>query len=108
VRRVARMSTNGVIGSEISVTVSSATEARIEFADSTGGVKVLKQRIPLTEGEVVDCAVMNVTALRRFYAEQIAAAKADNALFSLHLKCTMMKISHPIMFGTCVAEDFPD
>jgi isocitrate dehydrogenase len=51
---------------------------------------------------------MNVTALRRFYAEQIAAAKADRALFSLHLKCTMMKVSDPIMFGHCVAEYFAD
>src|SRR5262249_30509929 len=105
---VAHMTNKDFFGSEKSVTVSSATQARIEFADSVGGVKVLKQRIPLTEGEVVDCAVMNVTALRRFYAEQIAAAKADNALFSLHLKCTMMKVSDPIMFGHCVAEYFAD
>src|ERR1700691_4260095 len=108
VTRVAHMSNKDFFGSEKSVTVSSATEARIEFADSAGAVKVLKQRIPLTEGEVVDCAVMNVAALRRFYAEQIAAAKADNALFSLHLKCTMMKVSDPIMFGHCVAEYFAD
>jgi isocitrate dehydrogenase len=113
VTRVAHMSDKDFFGSEKSVTVSSAalnsaTAARIEFVDSAGAVKVLKQRIPLTEGEVVDCAVMNVTALRRFYAEQIAAAKADNALFSLHLKCTMMKISDPIMFGHCVAEYFAD
>ena len=102
------MSDKDFFGSEKSVTVSSATEARIEFVDSAGAVKVLKQRIPLTEGEVVDCAVMNVAALRKFYAEQIAAAKADNALFSLHLKCTMMKVSDPIMFGHCVAEYFAD
>ncbi len=113
VTRVAHMSNNDFFGSEKSVTVSSAPEARIdeariEFADSAGAVKVLKQRIPLTEGEVVDCAVMNVAALRQFYAEQIAAAKADNALFSLHLKCTMMKVSDPIMFGHCVAEYFAD
>src|SRR3954452_4488509 len=108
VTRVAHMSNKDFFGSEKSVTVSSATEARIEFVDSAGTVKVLKQRIPLTEGEVVDCAVMNVTALRRFYVEQIAAAKADNALFSLHLKCTMMKVSDPIMFGHCVAEYFAD
>jgi isocitrate dehydrogenase len=108
VTRVAYMGKNDFFGSEKSVTVSSATEARIEFADSAGAVRVLKQRILLTEGEVVDCAVMNVTALRRFYAEQIAAAKADNALFSLHLKCTMMKVSDPIMFGHCVAEYFAD
>ena len=106
--RVAHMSNHDFFGSEKSVTVSSATEARIEFVDSGGAVKALKQKIKLTAGEVVDCAVMNVTALRKFYAEQIAAAKADNALFSLHLKCTMMKISDPIMFGHCVTEYFAD
>lgn len=108
VTRVAHMSDKDFFGSEKSVTVSSATDARIEFVDAVGAVKVLKQRIPLTEGEVIDCAVMNVAALRRFYAEQIAAAKSDNALFSLHLKCTMMKVSDPIMFGYCVAEYFSD
>jgi isocitrate dehydrogenase len=102
------MSDKDFFGSEKSVTVSSATEARIEFADSTGAVKILKQKVVLTAGEILDCAVMNVTALRKFYAEQIAAAKADNALFSLHLKCTMMKVSDPIMFGHCVAEYFAD
>ncbi|HVW83815.1 MAG TPA: NADP-dependent isocitrate dehydrogenase [Bryobacteraceae bacterium] len=108
VTRVAHMSDKDFFGSEKSVTVNSATGARIEFVDSAGAVKVLKQRIPLTAGEVLDCAVMNVAALRKFYAEQMAAAKADNALFSLHLKCTMMKVSDPIMFGHCVAEYFAD
>jgi isocitrate dehydrogenase len=108
VTRVAHMSNKDFFGSEKSVTVSAATEARIEFVDSAGAVKVLKQRVPLTKGEVVDCAVMNVAALRKFYAEQIAAAKADNGLLSLHLKCTMMKVSDPIMFGHCVAEYFAD
>ncbi len=108
VTRVAHMSGKDFYGSEKSVTAGAATEVRIEFVDSAGGVKVLKQRIPLLQGEVMDCAVMNVAALRRFYAEQLAAAKADNALFSLHLKCTMMKVSDPIMFGHCVAEYFAD
>jgi isocitrate dehydrogenase len=108
VTRVAHMSSKDFYGSEKSVTVNAATEARIEFVDSAGAVKVLKQRVPLTKGEVVDCAVMNVAALRKFYAEQMAAAKADNALLSLHLKCTMMKVSDPIMFGHCVAEYFAD
>jgi isocitrate dehydrogenase len=108
VTRVAHMSDRDFYGSEKSVTVGSATAVRIEFVDSAGAVKVLKQRIALTEGEVLDCAVMNVAALRRFYAEQIAAAKADNALFSLHLKCTMMKVSDPIIFGYCVSEYFAD
>ncbi len=116
VTRVAHMSDKDFFGSEKSATVScaapnstapnSTSVARIEFVDSAGAVKVLKQRILLTDGEVVDSAVMNVAALRKFYAEQIAAAKADNALFSLHLKCTMMKVSDPIMFGHCVAEYF--
>jgi isocitrate dehydrogenase len=108
VTRVAHMTNKDFFGSEKSVTVSSATgalikDARIEFVDSLGAVKVLKQRIPLTEGEVVDCAVMNVTALRRFYAAQIAAAKADNALFSLHLM--HVKVSAQ-SFRACVAEYF--
>ena len=108
VTRVAHMKDKDFFGSEKSVTLSSANEARIEFVDSAGAVKVLKQRIPLTEGEVLDCAVMNVKALREFYAEQITAAKADNALFSLHLKGTMMKVSDPIMFGRCVEVFFAD
>jgi isocitrate dehydrogenase len=106
VTRVAHMSGKDFYGSEKSTTVGAATNVRIEFVDSTGAVKVLKQSIPLLAGEVIDCAVMNVAALRKFYAEQMAAAKADNALLSLHLKCTMMKISDPIMFGHCVAVYF--
>jgi isocitrate dehydrogenase len=106
--RVAHMSDKDFYGSEKSTTVGAATNVRVEFVDSAGAVKVLKQSIPLLEGEVIDCAVMNVAALRRFYAEQMAAAKADNALLSLHLKCTMMKISDPIMFGHCVAVYFAD
>jgi isocitrate dehydrogenase len=108
VTRVAHMSDKDFYGSEKSTTVDAATNVRIEFVDSAGAVKVLKQSIPLLGGEVIDCAVMNVAALRKFYAEQMAAAKADNALLSLHLKCTMMKISDPIMFGHCVAVYFAD
>jgi isocitrate dehydrogenase len=108
VTRVAHMSDKDFYGSEKSVTAGNATEVRIEFVDAAGAVKVLKQRIPLLDGEVIDCAVMNVAALRRFFAEQIVAAKADNALLSLHLKCTMMKISDPIMFGHCVSLYFAD
>ncbi len=108
VTRVAHMSDKDFYGSEKCTTVGAVTNVRIEFVDSAGAVKVLKQSIPLLGGEVIDCAVMNVAALRKFYAEQMAAAKADNALLSLHLKCTMMKISDPIMFGHCVAVYFAD
>lgn len=106
--RVAHMNDKDFYGSEKSTTVRAPTDVRIKFVDPAGTVKVLKQRIPLLEGEVIDCAVMNVAALRRFYAEQMAAAKADNVLLSLHLKCTMMKVSDPIMFGHCVSVYFAD
>ena len=106
--RVAHMNDKDFYGSEKSTTVSARTNVRIEFVDPAGAVKVLKQRIPLIENEVIDCAVMNVAALRRFYALQMAAAKADNVLLSLHLKCTMMKVSDPIMFGHCVSVYFAD
>jgi isocitrate dehydrogenase len=108
VTRVAHMSDKDFYGSEKSFTSGAATEVRIEFVDPAGTVKVLKERIPLIKSEVIDCAVMNVAALRRFYAEQMAAAKADNALLSLHLKCTMMKVSDPIVFGHCVSVYFAD
>src|SRR5580700_8502265 len=108
VTRVAHMTGKDFYGSEKSTTAGAATDVRIEFVDSAGAVKALKQSIPLLEGEVIDCAVMNVAALRRFYAEQMAAAKADHALLSLHLKCTMMKVSDPIMFGHCVGVYFAD
>lgn len=108
VTRVAHMRDKDFYGSEKSTTVRAATNVRIEFVDSAGAVKVLKPSIPLLAGEVIDCAVMSVAALRMFYAEQMAAAKADNALLSLHLKCTMMKVSDPVMFGHCVAVYFAD
>ncbi|HLK46590.1 MAG TPA: NADP-dependent isocitrate dehydrogenase [Bryobacteraceae bacterium] len=108
VTRVAHMRSGDFYGSEKATTVAAATEVRIEFADAAGKVTVLKPRLPLLAGEVIDCAVMNVKALRKFFAEQMAAAKADNALLSLHLKCTMMKISDPIMFGHCVSVYFAD
>ncbi len=108
VTRVAHMRDKDFYASEKSINIGAATNVRIEFVDSAGAVKVLKQSIPLLQGEVIDCTVMNVAALRKFYAEQMAAAKADNALLSLHLKCTMMKISDPIMFGHCVAVYFAD
>jgi isocitrate dehydrogenase len=106
--RVAHMTEKDFYGSEKSTTVGAATEAHIEFVDPTGNVTVLKHNLALTDGEVIDCAVMNVAALRAFYAEHIAGAKKDGVLLSLHLKCTMMKVSDPIMFGHCVSVYFAD
>ncbi len=80
-----------------------AGNVKIEFVDQAGKVTVLKEKLPLQEGEVLDGAFMNVRALRKFIAEQIDDAKAKGVLFSVHLKATMMKISDPIMFGHFVS-----
>jgi isocitrate dehydrogenase len=89
--------------SETSATMEKACDVRIEFVATDGTVTVLKEKFPLQAGEVIDSAVMNVDALRKFYAAQIEAAKKDGVLLSLHLKSTMMKVSDPIMFGHCVS-----
>ncbi|MHC5181877.1 MAG: NADP-dependent isocitrate dehydrogenase, partial [Planctomycetota bacterium] len=101
--RVAHMSEGDFYGSEQSVTMDAATEARIEFVDAAGGATVLKEKILLQAGEVADTAVMNAAALREFYEDQMQAALADGVLLSLHMKATMMKISDPIIFGHCVS-----
>jgi isocitrate dehydrogenase len=108
VTRVAHMSDRDFYSSENSHTVAAATDARIEFVSADDTVTVLKDRLPLAEGEVIDSAVMNVAALRAFFGEQMAAAKKDDALLSLHRKCTMMNVSDPIMFGHCVSVYFAD
>jgi isocitrate dehydrogenase len=101
--RVASMHEGDFYESERSVTLAGPTEARIEFVSGDGSVSVLRDGLALLEAEVVDAAVMNVAALRAFYAEQIEAAKQDDVLLSLHLKATMMKVSDPIIFGHCVS-----
>ncbi len=101
--RVAHMDGKDFFESEKSATMEKATEVKIEFVGGDGKTTVLKEGLALQEGEVIDTAVMNVAALRKFYAEQIEAAKKDGVLLSLHLKATMMKISDPIMFGHCVS-----
>ena len=103
---VAHMTGGDFYGSETSTTLSAPTDVRIEFAAADGAVTVLKEKVALLKDEVVDTSVMSVKALRTFYAEQIAAAKKDGTLLSLHLKATMMKISDPIMFGHCVSVYF--
>ncbi len=106
--RVAHMTSGDFYGSEVATTVAAPTTARIELVGSDGATTVLKPKIPLKAGEVIDCSVMNAKALRAFFAEQIDAAKKDGILFSLHVKTTMMKISDPILFGHCVSVFFAD
>ncbi len=104
--RVAHMSGKDFFGSERSMTMEKATEMSIEFVGEDGQTTVLKEGVPLLAGEVLDSSIMNVAALRAFFQEQMAAAKADGCLLSLHLKATMMKVSDPIMFGHCVSVYF--
>lgn len=104
--RVAHMTGGDFYGSEKSVTVPEAVSVRIEFVGKDGKVSVLKDKLNLKAGEIVDAAVMSRRALRRFYAEHIAAAKQEDVLLSLHLKATMMKVSDPIMFGHAVTVFF--
>ena len=106
--RVAHMSGGDFFENETSMTLGKETEARIEFVGADGKVTVLKEKLPLKAGEVLDSTHMDVTALRKFYAETIEEAKEKGVLLSLHLKATMMKISDPILFGHCVSVYFKD
>jgi isocitrate dehydrogenase len=106
--RIAHMSGGDFYGSESSTTVAKATTVRIEFVAADGTVKILKEKTALLDGEIIDTAVMSISALRAFYAAQIEAAKKDGLLLSLHLKATMMKISDPVMFGHAVSVFYKD
>jgi isocitrate dehydrogenase len=105
---VSNMSAGDFYHSEKSVTLKEATTARIEFVDNFGNVTVMKEKLPLQAGEVLDGSFMNVRALRKFIQEQIDDAKAKGVLFSVHLKATMMKISDPVIFGHFVSVYFKD
>ncbi len=106
--RVANMSGGDFYGSEVATTVAAPTNARIELVAADGAITVLKPKVPLKAGEIIDCSVMSAKALRAFFAAQIDAAKNDGMLFSLHVKTTMMKISDPIIFGHAVSVFFAD
>lgn len=106
--KVVHMTDNDFYGSEKSVTMEKATNVRIEFVSKDGNINILKEKISILEGEVLDCSVMNVAALRKFYAEANEQARKDNLLVSLHLKATMMKVSDPIMFGHAVEVYYKD
>jgi isocitrate dehydrogenase len=106
--KVASMENGDFYGSEKSVTVSDATDVKIEFVDQNGNISVLKASTPLKAGEIIDTSVMNLNALKVFVAKTIQEAKDQNLLLSLHLKATMMKVSDPIIFGAVVEVYFKD
>src|SRR4051794_35357361 len=93
--RVATMEEGDFRSTERSVTVDREVAVRIEHVDVDGNVTVLKEQTPVLAGEVLDAAVMRRAALEAFLASQIADAKREGVLFSVHLKATMMKVSDP-------------
>lgn len=106
--RVAHMTDGDFYSSEKSTTVTKNCHALIEYVAEDGTSEILKEKVVLLAGEVLDASVMNVRALRSFFEEQIKEAKKDGVLLSLHLKATMMKVSDPIMFGHCVSVFYKD
>ncbi|MCA9402353.1 MAG: NADP-dependent isocitrate dehydrogenase [Candidatus Omnitrophica bacterium] len=106
--QVAYMPDKDFFATEKSVTMGQADELKIVFNAADGSVKTFKEKIPVEANEVIDSSVMNVAALREFFAGQIKQAKAENVLLSLHLKATMMKISDPVIFGHCVSVYYKD
>lgn len=105
---VATMSGDDFASNEKSVTVDEATNFKIEFIAEDGTVTTLKEAAPLLAGEVIDATVLRKKALLAFLGKQIARAKDEGILFSLHLKATMMKVSDPIIFGHGVRVFFRD
>ena len=93
-------------GSEKSVTVPNATTVDIVHVDSHGNRTTLKEGLALQAGEIVDCAALSMDKLEAFLASEIDRVNDEGALFSLHMKATMMKVSDPILFGAAVRAFF--
>ncbi|KJR39695.1 isocitrate dehydrogenase (NADP(+)) [Vibrio navarrensis] len=99
---VSSMDEKDFFGTEKSVTVNGATKVKIEFVGQDGNSKVLKKEFALQDKEIIDSAVLSKNALVTFFEREIAEAKAQDVLLSLHMKATMMKVSDPVIFGHAV------
>jgi len=106
--RVASMTSGDFYGSEKSAVIGKAGTVKIELVGDDGQTRVLKEKTPVLEGEVIDASLMSVKPLREFFAQTIQAAKDEGVLLSLHLKATMMKVSDPIIFGHAVSVFYQD
>ncbi len=105
---VATMSSGDFANNEKSVTVTNATKVTIQHTANNGDETILKANIALLDGEIIDATAMSKKALVQFLEEQVADAKAQGILFSLHMKGTMMKVSDPIIFGHAVKIFYKD
>ncbi|MGD8803802.1 MAG: NADP-dependent isocitrate dehydrogenase, partial [Gammaproteobacteria bacterium] len=99
---VASMSDGDFYASEKSAVIDAAGELKIELTGDDGETRVLKQNVPVLDGEVVDAAVMSCNRLCEFFEQAMQDAKSQDVLLSLHMKATMMKVSDPIIFGHAV------
>src|SRR5437868_14097683 len=84
------------------MTLTHACEVRMDLVTKSGKTLVLKPSLPLLEGEVIDSMYMSKKALCAFFEKEMEHARKHDLLFSLHVKATMMKVSHPIVFGHAV------
>ena len=105
---VATMDTDDFRATEKSAVIEADGSLRIELVGDDGTTTILRESVPVLAGEVVDASVLHVAALREFLTAQVARAKAEDVLFSIHLKATMMKVSDPIIFGHVVRAFFPE
>ena len=105
---VSHMKSGDFFSNERSMTTTAATDARIEFVGQDGKTTVLKPKVALQAGEVIDATFMSVRALRTFLEEQIQDSAKQGVLFSLHMKATMMKVSDPKIFGHAVTVYYKD
>ncbi|PRQ62276.1 NADP-dependent isocitrate dehydrogenase [Vibrio sp. V01_P9A10T6] len=105
---VASMQDKDFYGTEKSVTIEGDTKVKIEFVDHDGSTKVLKKEFALLDKEIIDASVLSKKALVEFFEQQIAAAKQQDVLLSLHMKATMMKVSDPVIFGHAVKVYYKD
>jgi isocitrate dehydrogenase len=105
---VSSMDAGDFRSNEKSVTIEQPTDVKIEFTATDGTTTVLKESVPLQDGEIIDATRMSKKALVKFLTEQVADAKSKGVLFSLHMKATMMKVSDPIIFGHCVEVFFKE
>ncbi|GAB7524155.1 NADP-dependent isocitrate dehydrogenase [Paraburkholderia sp. 2C] len=105
---VSSMSHGDFYGSEKSALIGEAGSVRIELTAADGAKTVLKEKVAVRAGEIIDASVMSRKALRAFLEAQIAEAKQQGVLFSVHLKATMMKVSDPILFGEVVSAFYKD
>jgi isocitrate dehydrogenase len=105
---VAHMKEGDFYHGEKSMTLDKARDVKMELATKSGKNIVLKPKVSLLEGEIIDSMFMSKKALCKFYEEQIEDARKTGVLFSLHVKATMMKVSHPIVFGHCVKIYYKD